>query len=259
MHTARINPWNEEFRVRFTRCDPDGKLSADALADMLQEAANSHAEHLGFSLQDMRKKGVTWVMLRMRIEIDVWPCIHDAVRVETWPSSLDRLYAHRDFKVFDASGREIARATTAWVLIDAVKRTPVRIAAFLSELYSGLYGASEAPKSMDHTHVKLAAPADESPALPVIVRKTDTDMNGHVNNAAYVALLSEALPADAAAGMSLREFSVEFKEEAFAQDRLESRGETVETAEGLSVDLGLFRTQENKPVALARMKWVKQG
>jgi acyl-ACP thioesterase len=252
---ALVNPWKEPREVRFTQTAPDGSLSLPALADYLQEAASSHAEHLGFSLADMQKRGVTWVMLKLRVEIDAWPRIHDRVTVETWPSSLDRLYAHRDFRILDAGGREIVRATTAWVLIDFEKRTPVRINTFMSELYAGLYGDAEAPRSMEHTHAKLALPAEGAHTRPAVVRRADIDMNGHANNAAYVSMLSEALPEAAVDGLTLREYAVEFKDETYLHEALESRAAVGEEPEGKTVALGLVRPADGKPVALGRMKW----
>ena len=43
------------------------------------------------------------------------------------------LSAYRDFELFDAQGEKLARATSRWVMIDIVKRRPLRLRKELIE------------------------------------------------------------------------------------------------------------------------------
>ena len=107
-----------DFRVKTYDTYPNGKLSIPSLLDFLQEAAGLHAIKLKFGMHDLNARNETWVLSRMRVEIERWPERGDAIVVETWPKGMDRLFAVRDFLVFDEKGEILARSSSYWLLIN---------------------------------------------------------------------------------------------------------------------------------------------
>jgi len=74
----------------------------------------------------MFKMNLTWVLSGFFITIDSYPKWQDTITIQTWPSGLERLFAMRDFIIFDADRKVIGTAKSAWIVIDMALRKPVR-------------------------------------------------------------------------------------------------------------------------------------
>jgi medium-chain acyl-[acyl-carrier-protein] hydrolase len=181
----------ETFAVRSDEVDAFGTLAVPALSGYLQELAGVHAAELGVGLDALMARGLTWVLVRQRIECPAEIRLRETIEVETWPSGIDRLLALRDF-VVRRGGEEVARATTEWLVLDVKTRKPVRPAEVLDERFR---------EPLDHA-VRLSA----RKLLPLAswqvekrfeVRYADIDVNLHVTNASYVGWAIEAVPREA--------------------------------------------------------------
>src|SRR5512133_1369355 len=120
----------ESFAVHTYEVDAFGTLAAPALSGYLSEVAGLHATELGVGLDALRARGLTWVLLRQRIENPIPVRLGDTLEIETWPSGADRLAALREF-VVRRGDEEVARATTQWLVLDLATRKPVRPAEVL--------------------------------------------------------------------------------------------------------------------------------
>ncbi len=175
------------FTVHSFDADAFGCLAPAALAGYLQEAAGRSAATLGWSLADLNRRGLTWVLVREQMVLDEPLRLGDTLEVETWPSGLDRLAALRDFRIL-RGGVEVGRALTTWFALDLATRRPVRPDTILPERL--------------HAQTAHVLPVGE-PRLPTLreapidrrfqVRFADIDANLHVTNASYVAWALEAV------------------------------------------------------------------
>src|SRR5690606_30622257 len=133
--------------------------------------------------------------------------------VETWPSGVDRLYATREFLVRSASGHELARATSAWLLIDLARRRPVRMPDFVTSirLPSRERPISDMPD-------RLPDPAGDHPGESstheIAVRYSDLDINGHVNNVTFAEWSLESVPVALRDTHTVRTLDLHFRAEA---------------------------------------------
>jgi medium-chain acyl-[acyl-carrier-protein] hydrolase len=123
----------EEFHVRAYETQPSGELRLLSLINYLEEAAwrNSHA--LGFSVNHLLEKGVSWVMQRLKLDVIHWPEHNDQVLVDTWASGLDRFFTYRDFKIYNDQRELIATAKTNWIVLDIATRRMIRIPDFIKD------------------------------------------------------------------------------------------------------------------------------
>ena len=76
--------WEETFRTRAYEVDAGGAASPLTLCNWLQEAAGNHANALGWSVDALAPKGLTWVLSRLHLEIGRLPAWKEVVRVATW-------------------------------------------------------------------------------------------------------------------------------------------------------------------------------
>jgi medium-chain acyl-[acyl-carrier-protein] hydrolase len=199
-----METFREEFAVHGYATDAFGTLTVPALSGFLMEAAGLHAATLGVGIDALIAKGLTWVLVRHRVEV-LAPIVRgDALEVETWPAGIDRLAALRDFRV-RRGGAEVARGTTHWFVLDLATRRPVRPDAVLDPRF---------PRP--HTPPVVEVP----PKLPALatwdfqrrfhVRYADIDLNFHVNNGSYVEWALEGIPRDVWRTSRLATLDVQF-------------------------------------------------
>lgn len=196
--------FSEEVRVPSYLCGPDDQLRLDGVARLLQEAAWQHAERLGFAFTE-EEISLFWVLHRIRVHFHRPPRWNDLVTVTTWPSGMERLYALREVRIDGDDGEPLVDLSSAWIILDAVRRRPVRPERHL-------------PADRILEERLLSLPTGKTTALPeeIVnaqlaerewhrVRPSDTDRNRHVNNGRYLQWLYDEAPdilADARKGIA---------------------------------------------------------
>ena len=171
-------------------CGADDHLAADGAARLFQEAAWQHAKRLGFAFTD-EDSAVFWVLRRLGIEILRTPRWGETVTITTWPSRLHRLLALREFRVESEHGEPLLNASSAWLIIDAEHRRPVRPEAHLPGEMLDDEAAMDIPLGKTATIPDHEREAVIEGAEWHRVRRSDTDRNAHVNNARYVQWLAD--------------------------------------------------------------------
>ena len=204
--------WTETLRVRSFDVASDGLLSLPALAGYLQEAASRHAAALEVAFLQVEGRPVFWVLHQLRLQLHRRPAWAETVHVDTWPCGHRGLRALRTYAVRDENDRLLAEGLSAWLLVDPVRRRPVRLPPEVLRLR----GETTPP-----AYPEIALP--EVPETPprwtdtVRVRFSDLDRNGHANNTRYLAWLLDALP-DTQRARSLQMLAITFRSEARLDD-----------------------------------------
>lgn len=234
--------WTQPFRVRAYEVGPDERASVLTVADLFQEAAGEHARAAGLETFDLDGGTGTWVLTRLRLRVDGLPRMREGVEVETWPSGHDGLRAFRDYVLRDEGGREIVRGTSAWLVMHAERRRPVR-------LPEAVYGfGPTGPRRALTFGDPPEPPASVEAERRFAVRRSDLDRVGHANNVRFVEWALEALVADA----GLADIDVVYRAEAVY-------GDTVVSEAGPRLDgvraHRLSRASDGRTLALARTAW----
>lgn len=183
----------ERIRIPSYLCAPDDQVGLDGVASLLQEAAWQHARRLGFAFTE-EDESLFWVLHRVRIHFGRRPRWNEEVSLTTWPSGMERLYALRQFHIDSAAGERLVDVASAWIILDSVRRRPVRPEKHLPE-----------DRILDRE--LLTMPTGKTEAIPAEeinsrrgevswrpVRPSDTDRNRHVNNARYAQWLLDGAP-----------------------------------------------------------------
>jgi len=202
------NVWSESLPVRASDCTPHGAVSVPALCVYLQEAAGHHAEELGVSMETLQDDDRAWVLSHLHLALDCVPAGASAITVETWPSSLEGLYATREF-VLSIGDAEVGRATSRWFVIDTEQRRPVRPPR-------SLYGLEtpDRPRPLPHSFDDLPAPTRTDHETLRRARYPDLDPNRHVNSARYLEWALGTLPNDLFDTHQCTEVALQFRAEA---------------------------------------------
>jgi medium-chain acyl-[acyl-carrier-protein] hydrolase len=241
----------QSFRVRSYETDPYGRLQAQILCKLLQEAATVHAAKLGVAVETLIEEGVAWVLSHLRLEVERWPGPETEIVVRTWPEAANRLFTERRFEVVDAAGDRLAAASSLWLVLDLERRRPVRFPAVVLEALAKHELGSEPMKSP-----RLAAPEPADRELAFTVRRSDLDLAGHVNNTSYVEWAVEAVPDRVWSSCELAELEISFLSECHQGQTVVSSSQTAEAGGASEVRHEIARREDGEEVARARSVWL---
>lgn len=159
-------------RVRWGDADRRGRLRLDAIARYLQDLANDDTRDAGHDPM------APWIVRRTAIEVRVPPANGEMLTLTTFAGGLGSRWAERRTSITGAAGGHIEAAST-WVFVDPASGRPAR----LTEEFLATHAEAAGARRVD-ARLRLPAPPAEVEARPWVVRSTDLDALGHVNNAA---------------------------------------------------------------------------
>ncbi|TYP94990.1 Acyl-ACP thioesterase [Fodinibius salinus] len=203
--------YEEEFKIRASEIGADKKATLAAICSLLQEVAGNHALQLEFDITDLQQQKMTWVLHRLNIQIHRFPDWRETITIKTWPSGGDGLRAHRDFLLLDESGHTVGKSLSYWLILDMDKRRPIRIPKDILQ---------NVPRDTEHV-LPVTDPAFEEignseHSNSFEVRKTDLDLNEHVNNVRYIEWALSSMPED----KKLSKIDIKFIAEAVLGDNI---------------------------------------
>ena len=245
------NIWQETYQIRSYEVDCNHRLSIIAVFNFMQEVASRHAEALGVSIQQLLSENYTWLLSRLKIKIAAFPAWKDQIKIRTWPSGAQRLFALRDFEIQDKDNQLIASAISAWLVLDVQKHRPVRIGPFIDRLRP-LEGDHILPETLD----KLPGLEFRTHEKKFVVRHRDLDINQHVNNASFVEWMVESVPAGVLNTSVLAELEINFLAEAFYEDRILAACHC-QNSNQTEFFHSIIRQQDGQELVRARTVWRK--
>jgi acyl-ACP thioesterase len=172
-------------RVRLGDVDLDGRLRLDAVARYLQDVSNDDTRDAALADDG------SWVVRRTEVVVAAKvPRLGERVELATWCGGTGSRWAERRVSVMGARGSRV-EAASLWVHVDLRSMVPKRLpASFLS-----LYGEAAGGRTVGSKLTLPAAPPEGAAVVrrPWPLRRTDFDVLGHVNNAAYWAAVEEVV------------------------------------------------------------------
>jgi len=239
---------DERFLVHSYEVDAFGELALPALAGYLQEAAGQHATELGCGMEVLGARGLTWVLVRQRIEASAPVARGDELLVATWPSGVYPLVVTREFAVTRGS-EEVARASTAWLVLDLETRRAVKPGEVLDPVLRPRLEA------MAPVAGRLPAPGAEALEHRFDVRYADIDLNEHVTNTSYLSWALESVPEALWRGARPRAVEAHYLAEARLGDGVVARC----ALDGEVVLHALRRAQGEGEFARLRTRWTRRS
>lgn len=188
--------YKTECRLYESNFDTSGALSVHRVAEFLQDAAGEHAKQLGFGWDNLDATGCLWVLSKLRIRFD--KRISKQTKrftLYTWPLRPARFFAERCFVALDDAGEQLFAATSIWLVIDRESRRIVS-SERLKIIYDCDFDEAHCDVPADFERIRR----DETYlcCYEKTIRRSDLDVNGHVNNTNYINFALDALDPDEA-------------------------------------------------------------
>jgi acyl-ACP thioesterase len=204
------------YRARFDECGPDGLVRSSALLRYAQDLAWIHSERLGFTRAWYAERCLAWVVRAAELAILVPLPLGETISLRTEVVGFRRVWARRRTEGRLEDGTLALWGHTDWVILDTARSMPGRFPPeFLARF-------DVPPQRFEPGRVTLPqGPHEAVCEHRTQVRPQDVDPMGHVNNAAYLDYLEEALLAagDEATALTTalpRRFRIEYVQPAVA-------------------------------------------
>ena len=186
------------YRARFDECGADGLVRSSTLLRYAQDLAWIHSERMGFTREWYGERSLAWVVRAAELAILAPLPLGETLTMRTEVIGYRRVWARRRTEGRLDDGTLALWGNTDWVILDTARGMPGRFPPeFLARF-------DVPPQHFEPGRVTLPpAPGDRAHVTRTQVRPQDIDPMGHVNNAAYLDYLEEALFAAGPAGEDL--------------------------------------------------------
>jgi len=203
---GKIMKFEKNYTVGNRDVEFNHKATNKAILKYLENIACSHSDEVGYGINTIEETKVVWILLDWKLKIIERPIYGQNIKVRTWSRKMEKCCAYRDFEIYDEQENKLAIATTKWVLLNADTRRIQRIPEKMVIKYQ-----SEPERSVFKEDIeKLYEPENKEVSIQLKTRRTDIDINNHVNNLNYLDLAYEILP-DAVYNEDLKNVRIIYK------------------------------------------------
>ena len=185
-HTTLIDSRDVDLR---------GQCRASALMGHMQEAATQAAETGGFGRDVlMERHHGFWMLTRMWYRLERPLKWGEELTIHTWHRGAKGVVSYRDYDLY-VGDELVGEGVSAWVLANADSHKLMRLNSVteMAETHGGLL-------CKEKNLSKLKSPEGVKELEKRIMRYSDTDINGHVNNTRYADFACDALRMDKLSG-----------------------------------------------------------
>ena len=217
--------------VALSTADASGRLGYPGIFMVFQDLAAAHAEQLGWGFEALAARNLFWLTVKTQVQVIERPKLCSHVILRTWPEAPEPVRCYRSYQVCDPAGAVMIAGKTEWALYNTAKGRIVPIA----ELYTKDSMDFE-PTACPEPFLRIPdrfAPQDEFARY--VVRSTDIDVGGHMNNGAYPAALFASFSNAQIAAMDIKRIDLVFRSPCFEGDELTLQKK--EAADGSGLDL----------------------
>lgn len=213
--------FTKKYDVKYYEQNLKGVFKESALLNILQDIATLSAESLGFGPTFVFANNYAWVVLKYHIEL-YEPLVNlDTVTLKTEPRGVSKLYAFRDFEIYN-NDILMGKVISTWALIDMNTRRMLPTQKTLPMMVS----FEKRESDLDYCNIEKFDKPMYSKEYEV--RFDDIDVNRHANNSNYIVWALESLPIDFRMKYCVKSIDIKFRKEI-------SLGESV-LAESILID-----------------------
>ena len=239
--------------VRVYECTPDTRLDLSSILNYMQDIAAEHTVELNITIPELFKKGLTWMLSRYHINIIRYPFYKEKVIVKSWVAEHKGMFSIRDYSMETEKGEILALMTSSWVLYDIGLKKPVpvetlQLAAFVHP-----------ERAIDDSFSRLALPGSPEHSCDLQIRKTDIDINRHVNNRITIEWALEPVPDEIVRQYELTDIQITFKGQAFFGDPIHCDFDMDQHEEQISGRHHITNSETGQSITIVNTTWRRRS
>lgn len=242
------NSFEEQLKIRYSEADYDMVLKPSALLQFLQELASSNAEQLGFGYSYIIKNNMAWFLLKYHMEFEDYPQNIYNLKITTEPRGCNKLFAFRDFELFDGE-KLLGRVSSTWSLVDINSKNIVPVNQALNN-NPNMLQYQKRETDLIYGKIKPLEKIDIQKEFEI--RYDDIDVNRHVNNTNYIIWAFEPLDFEFRSNKKLKILDMVFKKEIKYGNKVISQTEVC----GNKTNHVLKSAQTGEDLCLISAKWI---
>lgn len=180
--------FKHKFEVGLDDVNLNYKMTDRAILRYFEDIAGLHSDSIQNGLENIGEQNLAWMLIEWTVDIQDRPKYGDKISVRTWVKPSLTRYIYRDFEI-RKNGKICIKATSKWAIVGMQHKSIVRASKELFDAYQPEEDEAIPMYSLGRLHVR----EKYSEHQKVIIRKTDIDVNQHVNNLNYLHLFSELM------------------------------------------------------------------
>ena len=196
--------------------DVRGKLSMGVLGKHLLNCADAYAAERGFDVVEQGGEHYTWVLSRLAIELEDLPSCHESFSIQTWVENVYRLFADRNFVIWDKDEKPIGYVRSVWAMISMETRNPANLLALYGDRITNSICEKECPIAKPG-RIKVS---QQEAVSEYVAKYSDLDINGHVNSIKYIEHILDIFPLETYKKKALKRFEIAYVAESYYGDIL---------------------------------------
>lgn len=235
------------FIIRTNEINLNRQITVAALLTLMQETALRHVMKLKASNWDMEEEKVSWVLIKKRFHSMNLPSLGENITIHTYIAGINRLFAYRDYKVYNEAGELVATSSSIWILMNTASRKAARIPQDIIESNKGTKEEALPPPP---SKIKELTAVDFEKNF--IVNWHDLDFNKHLSNLRYHQWIFETVDFYVNERGRLTQLDIQFKSECTWKQEIIVQTQKLQNNTYLHK---IFNQTTQETVAIAQTVW----
>lgn len=237
----------KKYNINYYELNTNSQLKESMLMLFLQDAATVNAEANGFGYSWTEKNNLGWFLLKYRIELKEYPKNIDYIEIETESRGASKLFAYRDFVIYNPTNEAIGKVSSCWALIDMDSKSMV----YPNKIKNDFQVFEK--REDDLKFKKIATPSEFDYHKSYDVRYDDLDVNHHANNSNYIVWALETLPYEFRLKHSIKNVDIQLKKDISLGETVLSKA-TINQTQNNSIHI-LMNKSQNIELGLISIDW----
>jgi acyl-ACP thioesterase len=180
------------YQVTTSTCDSEGRLKLYSALQMMQDCSEMWIDSEPGVKQYFTEQNMAQLLASRQVEVMRVPLFKESLTVTTSVYGMKPMFGFRNTFIYDASGNPCYRTWSMGAFVDKTNGKLKRVDdATIASMQL------EPQLEMNYRDRRIILPRTGGEVMePVKVLRADIDYNRHMNNANYVRMAMELLPAD---------------------------------------------------------------